>query len=49
MGTRGRIAIHYKGKIVFCIWVNCDAYPSHIGKMILENLHRMEKLVPLYI
>ena len=49
MGTRGRIAICYKGQIVFCIWVNSDAYPSHIGKIILEKLHRWEKLVPLYV
>ena len=39
MGTRGRIAIEYNGRILCCIWVNCDAYPSFVGKVILAKLH----------
>lgn len=38
MGTRGRIAIEYNGRILCCIWVNCDAYPSFVGKVILAKL-----------
>ena len=42
MGTRGRIAIEYNGRILCCIWVNCDGYPSFVGKVILailQNVH----------
>lgn len=38
MGTRGRIAIEYNGRILCCIWVNCDGYPSFVGKVILTKL-----------
>lgn len=46
MGTRGRIAVHCKGRIVFCIWVRYDAYPSHTGKIILEKLRHVEQQLP---
>ena len=41
MGTRGRIAIEYNGRILWCIWVNCDGYPSFVGKIILTTLQDM--------
>ena len=41
MGTRGRIAIEYNGRILYCIWVNCDGYPSFVGKIILTILQDM--------
>lgn len=41
MGTRGRIAIEYNGRILCCIWVNCDGYPSFVGKIILTKIQDM--------
>lgn len=42
MGTRSSITVQQEGKVksIYCHW---DGYPSHVGKMLLENYNSQEK------